>query len=70
MDKVFFDTNVCLDLIIKREPYASQAYPFLDLAQKGRLEIFFSEGSLPNIIYIIQDRSKLNIGLESLIKWV
>ena len=70
MDRVFFDTDVCLDIILKREPFESQVVPIIELMQAGSIEIFFSEGSIPNLIYISQERYKLSGGVESLVRWI
>lgn len=65
MDKVFLDTDVCIDFISARQPYYSEARSII-LRSKNRYDLYLSEGSIPNLIYIQLNTYKTNNGIEIL----
>lgn len=50
--KVLFDTNVVLDLLLAREPYASAAVGLVSLADEGRIQAFLCATSVTTIHYL------------------
>ncbi len=50
--RVFFDTNVLLDVLLDREPFAVHARRAWSLAEQRRIEGMISVLTLPNIYYI------------------
>lgn len=62
MAKIFLDTNIALDLIVKRAPFYAHAEPLLDLAIEGMIELHLSESSLPTILYTTTEIYKTGAG--------
>lgn len=50
--KVFIDTNILLDALFGRVPYAESALQILNLATENKIELCFSTLSIANAIYI------------------
>jgi predicted nucleic acid-binding protein len=53
MTKIFIDTDVCLDLLAKREPHYIHAATLFTLADKGELNLFVSSLSFSNLNYLL-----------------
>lgn len=53
MDKVFVDTDVCIDLLSGRKPYNKSAELLFSLADKAKIKIFVSSLSFSNIDYVL-----------------
>ena len=53
MTKIFIDTDVCLDLLAKREPHYLYAATLFTLADKGELKLFVSSLSFSNLNYLL-----------------
>ena len=61
MMQVFFDTNVIIDVVVKREPHFAASSALLSYAEKGVIEGLVSAISFNNLHYIIErvsDRKK------------
>ena len=61
--RALVDTNVVLDLLLGREPWATQAKPLWDARDNGRLELYLLASVLTDIFYICRkqvgiDRAK------------
>lgn len=52
MERVFLDTDVILDYLLKRPPFAADALVLFELAEQGQLEISIATLSFSNIFYI------------------
>lgn len=52
MDKLFLDTDVIIDFLVDREPFASFSSRIFDLAEKGVVKVYISSLSVNNIYYI------------------
>lgn len=50
--RVLIDTNVLLDVLLSREPWAGRSKAVWDAADAGRFDAFISALSLPNVFYI------------------
>ena len=50
--KVLFDTNVVLDVLLDREPFASVAAQLLSLADKGRIQGVLCATTVTTIHYL------------------
>ena len=64
---VLADTNVVLDLLIGREPFATAAKPLWDAHSAGRVEVYISASALTDIFYICRkqigaDRARVAVG--------
>ncbi len=53
-DKIFLDTNVALDHLADRQPFAEYAHRLFALAETGGLIIFVSALSFSNLYYIVR----------------
>lgn len=53
MTKIFLDTNVVLDFILKRKGFAKEAAMIFDLSEKKKIQLSLSSLSINNIDYII-----------------
>jgi predicted nucleic acid-binding protein len=52
--KVFFDTNVVLDVLLRRAPHYDDSVQVWGLAEKGRIEGSVSALSFSNIYYVVR----------------
>lgn len=58
--RVLVDTNVVLDVLLARGPWASQAKPILDAHDSGRVTLYLPASVLTDICYI----RKRQVGIE------
>lgn len=71
MAKVFLDTNVALDIVLKRIPFYKDAVFLLELAADDSIELCISECSLPTIVYTSLESYKAGAkGLKRIIAFV
>lgn len=54
MKRLFLDTNVVIDLLADRKPYAHQASRLFTLAQKNHITIYVAAITITNIWYILR----------------
>jgi predicted nucleic acid-binding protein len=54
--KVFVDTDIIYDLLAKRDPFYFAAARLFTLADEGKLQIFISALSLPNVHYLLSKK--------------
>lgn len=54
MKKVFLDTNVCLDVILNREPFAVDAERIFEMGKQREIKLFVSAVSFTTIFYILK----------------
>lgn len=52
--KVFIDTDVALDHLADRQPFAEYAHRLFALAETGQLDLFLSALSFSNLYYILR----------------
>ncbi len=50
--KALIDTNILLDVLLGREPWAAESKAVWDASDAGRFDAYVSAISLPNIFYI------------------
>src|SRR6266446_2653816 len=53
-DKVFLDTDVALDHLADRQPFADSAHRLLGLAETGEITVCLSSLSFSNLYYILR----------------
>ena len=53
-DKIFLDTDVVLDHLADRQPFAEYAHRLLALAETGRLTLCVSALSFSNLYYLLR----------------
>lgn len=56
--KLFLDTNVFIDALAGRKPYAQNAKLILALGMIGEFELWFSAAQVTDIFYILSDGGK------------
>ena len=54
MKQVFMDTNIVIDFLANRQPFAMDAARLFDLAVNGKVRIFIAAVSYNNIYYILR----------------
>jgi predicted nucleic acid-binding protein len=70
MDKVFLDTNICIDLITGRTPFFDSAIKIVDLVAQGKIELYVSSGSIYTTIYIAAEVYKIRNTPERIISFL
>jgi len=53
-DKIFLDTDVALDHLADRQPFAEYAHRLFALAEKGEITLYLSALSFSNLYYILR----------------
>jgi predicted nucleic acid-binding protein len=66
--KVFFDTNVLLDVLVGRQPFYADSVAAWSLAEKGRIEGLVSAVTFTNIFYVVRKQSDAKRARQILIK--
>ncbi|HEY1009764.1 MAG TPA: PIN domain-containing protein, partial [Daejeonella sp.] len=54
MRHIFMDTNVVIDFLAGREPFATDAARLFNLAVEGKVKIYISAVSYNNIYYVLR----------------
>ena len=54
MRRFFVDTDVLIDFLANREPFATDAARLFDLSHKKKIQLYVSAGSYNNIHYILR----------------
>lgn len=54
MMKVFIDTNILIDFLAAREPFAEEAMALFQLADNDEIELMVSDLTIINAIYILR----------------
>lgn len=68
MRKVLIDTNIALDMLQKREPFAIDALELFALAEEGKVKLYLSTDSLSTIFYIVKKSSGIKVAREAVSK--
>jgi predicted nucleic acid-binding protein len=66
LKRVFFDTNVLLDILLRRDPFYVAASQIWLKVESGELEGLVSLPSLGTIFYLVRKRSDLNTARQAL----
>ena len=56
MEKVFVDTDICIDLLSGRQPFNASAEILFSLADVNKLALFVSSLSFSNIDYVLRSQ--------------
>lgn len=67
--KVFLDTNVMIDLIIKRSPFFSDIAKIASIAENNEIKFYASSLSFVNTFYVASKVNPKNLVLEKLKKF-
>ena len=71
MMRVLFDTDVVLDLLLDRAPFAQDAAALFELHEQGRLEAHISGVTIVNVFYITRKLKGIDtarLAVEELLK--
>ena len=63
MIKVFIDTNILIDFLAARQPFAEDAVALFQLADNGEIELMASDLTIVNTIYILR---RMHYGLSDI----
>jgi predicted nucleic acid-binding protein len=63
MLKVFIDTNILIDFLAARQPYAEDAIALFQLADNGEIELMVSDLTIINTIYVLR---RMHYGLSEI----
>ena len=61
--KVFIDTNILIDFLAARQPFAEDAIALFQLADNGEIELMLSDLTVINTIYILR---RMHYGLPEI----
>ena len=68
MNKVFIDTNVILDLLLAREPFASDVVDIISLSEAGDFRLEVSSNTIVNVNYIVGNLENAKKAKEKTVK--
>lgn len=66
--KLLIDTNVVLDVLLKREPFFHAAADVLNLAQRNDVREYVSASAVTDIYYIAERQMKDHAAVKDLLK--
>ena len=69
MQSIFVDTDVCLDLLSGRKPFAASAERLFSYADKGYLTIYVSSLTFANLDYLLKSAYKIRDSRQILAKF-
>lgn len=69
MATIFIDTNIILDLLLKRTPFYKSAESIFSLADKNKIDLVVSALSIANAHYIISSIKSKTIAREAIAKF-
>jgi len=69
MEKVFVDTDVCIDLLSQRKPFNNIAEILFSMADKDLIKIFVSSLSFANIDYVLRSQYSANNSRQIIAKF-
>ncbi len=59
-EKIFVDTDICLDLLLQRQPYYKSAAQLFTFVDKKKIEAYVSSLSFSHIHYILRHDYSVN----------
>ena len=54
--KVLIDTNICIDAVIARKPFAANALHIINLSESGKVEAYVSAHTFDTIFYVLRKK--------------
>jgi predicted nucleic acid-binding protein len=66
MKHVMIDTNVALDVLANRKPFAEEAAQLFNLAAQGRVKLYLSSLSYTTLFYVLKKDNRSEVVLSSL----
>jgi len=69
MSTIFIDTNIVVDLLLKRKPFYESAEDIFSLADKNKIELVVSALTIANTHYVISKLKSKNLAREVIAKF-
>lgn len=57
--RIMVDTNICIDAVITRKPFAANALRIIDLSESGKIDAYVSAHTFDTIFYAL--RKKISV---------
>ena len=70
MKKVLLDTNIVLDIALKRNPHYNESFHIFSLISKKKVEAYITTTSITDIYYIIRKELNHNLSMRFIIDLV
>jgi predicted nucleic acid-binding protein len=64
--KILIDTNVVLDLLLEREPFATSAIALFEQIERGNLTGYIAATTITNIFYIIRKTESREVAIAAI----
>ncbi len=64
--KILIDTNVVLDLLLEREPFATSAIALFEQIERGNLAGYIAATTITNIFYIIRKTEGREVAIAAI----
>ena len=64
--KILIDTNVVLDLLLQREPFATSAIALFEQIERGNLAGYIAATTITNIFYIIRKTEGREVAIAAI----
>jgi predicted nucleic acid-binding protein len=64
--KILIDTNIVLDLLLAREPFADAASRLFQLVDRGQIDGYIAATTITNIFYILRKTHGRELALEAI----
>ena len=68
MKRVFVDTNVVLDVLLKREGFWEESIKIFQLAELGQIKAFVSASSMTDIFYVAKKKLSTPVARQAIEK--
>lgn len=65
--KILIDTNIILDVLLKREPFYRDGAKVLNLSERGNINLFVSASAITDIYYIANQTLRNKIKIKELL---
>ena len=64
--KVLIDTNIVLDLLLERQPFAADAKHLFELIDRGQIDGYIAATTITNIFYILRKTHGREVALNAI----
>jgi predicted nucleic acid-binding protein len=64
--KVLIDTNIVLDLLLERQPFATDAKHLFQLIDRGQIDGYIAATTITNIFYILRKTHGREVALNAI----
>ena len=64
MKKVLLDTNIVLDIALKRDPFYDESFHIFSLINKKKIKAYITTTSITDIYYIVKKKLNHNLSIQ------